>query len=208
MSSVWPMRWGWALLATALTMACASGPQPKLDELRSAVQTYNEAYRWKNYPRAASFLPPGKRPAFVASYEEDDKSLHVEGYQVISVNVTSPEVAEVKIRYQYMLLPSVTLDKQIVTQHWAQVNGSWLLEYEDDPIRPIDPALIKELGETAFGGGGTALGEDEEAPPDTLEIEVLDAEGNVVRRSAEALDSAADDAAEGDSGAPDALDRP
>ncbi|MEL6185016.1 MAG: hypothetical protein AAFU79_10365 [Myxococcota bacterium] len=177
------------LLSCAIASACASGPQPKLDELKSAVEAYNEAYRWKNYPRAASFLPPKQRPAFVASYEEDDKSLHIEGYQVIAVNVSSPEIADVKIRYQFMQLPSVTLEKRIVTQHWALVNGSWILEYEDAPIRPIDPALVKDLSESTFGGPPTEEVNIEDTPEDVLEVEVVDSQGNVVRRRAEVLES-------------------
>lgn len=160
-----------------VSTSCATSPvQERMEALRSSVKEYNEAYRWKNYQRAAVFLPMDQRAAFVASYEEDDKALHVEGYQILAVNFASPEVADVKVRYRFMQLPSVTLERRIVTQHWARVSGQWTLEHENDSIREIDPELAKTFDPNGFGG---PLPEDE-AP--TLEVEVLDAEGKVVKR--------------------------
>jgi hypothetical protein len=160
------------LAASALVSAgCASSPRGGLDELRRSVEGYNEAYRWKNYERAAAFLPGELRPAFLASYEEDDKSLHVEGYQILAVDLKRPNLADVTVRFRYMQLPSVTLEKKVVTQHWAKVNDRWVLEHEDNPIRPVDPDAAS--GEAGFGGP---------TPAATMEVEVRDPDGNVVDR--------------------------
>ena len=124
------------LLAVSLA-ACAASTQEKVQDLRKSVSDYNYAFRWKNYQHAAAFLPADVRASFISNYEEDDKELNVEGFQIIGVNMKTPEVAEVTVRYQFMELPSVILEKRVVKQHWAVVNGQWLLEHEDKSIRPL-----------------------------------------------------------------------
>lgn len=166
----------WIAAAALGLAACATTRQDEQEAFRRSLQAYNEAYRWKNYERAASFLPPDLRAAFIAGYEEDDKSLHIEGYQVIEVKPVSEQAAEVRVRYRFYLLPSVTLETRTVTQHWALVRGRWLLEHEDDAIRPIDPSLAGDAAEPpletdGFGGGGA-----------TVEVEVVGPDGEVVGR--------------------------
>lgn len=170
------------LLSTCAALSgCAATAQDRLDALRRSVEGYNEAYRWKNYERAAAFLPADLRAAFLASYEEDDKSLHVEGYQILSVSFESPDRADVKVRYRYMALPSVVLEQRVVTQHWARVNEQWILEHERDPIRPVEPGAA---GLEGYGGP--------EGPPPapTMEVEIIDSEGTILqtRRGSPVID--------------------
>lgn len=153
MSKLWLVL---GILASGMIFSsCAHESTDSLEDLKTAVTRYNEAFRWKNYPLAAVYLPPDVRPAFVANYEEDDKALHVEGYQIIQVQMVSSKVAEVRVRYRFLQLPSVVLEKRTVTQHWAKVGGRWTLEHEDSSIRPIAEDAEKdnkELVEEVFGG--------------------------------------------------------
>ncbi|MBX2814042.1 MAG: hypothetical protein KTR25_19665 [Myxococcales bacterium] len=141
-----------AFLATYLTVlgtiGCATTGE-KADALTRSVSQYNDAFRWKNYQLAAAYLPAQIRTPFIANYDEDDHDLHIEGYQIIGVEMVTPEVAKVQVRYQYTLLPSVTLEKRIVTQHWAIVEGQWILEHEDRPIRPLElpPEIVAQEAE-------------------------------------------------------------
>lgn len=162
-----------AALALGLAGCSAFGAsqQDALKELEDSVEAYNDAYRWKNYERAALFLPPDVRGAFLAAYEEDDKSLHVEGYQILQANLLGADAAQVTLRVTYMELPSVTLQNRTTVQHWHKVSDRWLMEAEDNPIRPLDAA--KKAPED-FGG---------DAEPDpNLGVEVTDPSGKVIRQ--------------------------
>ena len=140
--------------------------------LRKSVEAYNHAFRWKNYDRAASFLPGELRASFVATHEDDAVSLHVEDYKILQVDLDSEDAARVLVRYRYTLLPSVVVQTRKLTQHWHRVAGQWLLESEDESIRPLD-AGAPPTRRDAFGGS--------DATPAPMDIEVQDTEGRLLR---------------------------
>lgn len=144
-----------------------------LSDLQESVEAYNDAYRWKNYQRAALFLPNDMRAAFLATYEEDDKSLHVEDYQVLRADLLSEKSARVLVRTRFMQLPSVTLETKNLIQHWALVGERWILETEENSIREIDPTKLPAELDT-FGGGPE--------PAADLEVEVTGPDGQVLRK--------------------------
>lgn len=163
-------------LALAASAGCAHAPgaSSDLEELKESVEAYNDAYRWKNYQRASLFRPADIRAAFLATYEEDDKALHIEDYQVLKAEILDEASAKVLVRVRFMLLPSVTLETKNLVQHWHQVGGRWLLETEDNSIREIDMSALATDDPDAFGGGP-------EPAPD-MEVEVTDPSGTVLRK--------------------------
>lgn len=137
---------------TGLLSGCATArTADKMERLRRSVEAYNHAFRWKNYDRAANYLPGELRAAFVSTHEDDATSLHVEDYKVLRVDLDSEDAARVLVRYRYTLLPSVVVKTRKLTQHWHRVAGRWVLESEDEPIRPIN-ALAEPSHPEAFGG--------------------------------------------------------
>lgn len=157
-------------------MACQSlATKDSLLRLQESIDGYNHAYRWKNYARAAAYLPNDLRAAFIATYEEDDKSLHVESYQVLKIHMEGKNAAKVTVRVRYMLLPSVTVENRTVTQHWAKVEEKWLIEAEDNSIRDVDPEAIPGNAEEAFGG------EVDPSKKGKTEVEVTGPDGKTLR---------------------------
>lgn len=163
-----------ALLLAASGCATTGGGSSELQELQESVEAYNDAYRWKNYQRAALFLPPDMRAAFLATYEEDDKALHIEDYQILRADMLDESSAKILVRVRFMLLPSVTLETKNLVQHWQMVGGRWLMETEENSIREIDPSKLGMGDGDAFGGGP-------EPAPD-MEVEVTDPSGKVLRK--------------------------
>jgi hypothetical protein len=172
------MRPAWCLALLALVSpACASTrAQDSLNQLKDSVEAYNEAFRWKNFERAAMYMPNDLRAAFIATYEDDENSLHVEDYQILGVNVESELSAVVTVRLRYMMLPSVTVAKATLVQHWKRVADAWMLETEDGSIRELDPNKlprnpdVKEPDPTATG------------EPSNDAVQVEDPKGNVIRK--------------------------
>lgn len=162
-----------------LLAGCATSAQTKLEELQSAVDGYNSAYRWKNFERAASYLPNDLRAAFIAAYEEDDHSLHVETYQILKVDLKGEEAATVTVRLRFMELPSITLENRTLVQHWHKVNDVWILETEENSIRALELDATPKNPEAVKGV------EVPDAQKGETSIEVSDPEGNIIRKEGE-----------------------
>jgi hypothetical protein len=127
-----------------LSTGCASTQTKNtLEALQESVDGYNEAYRWKNYERAASYLPEDMRQSFLTAYEDSDNSLHVEDYQVLKVDLDG-DAAKVTLRLRYMQLPSVTVERKTLVQHWHKIGGVWIMETEDNSIREIEKSAPKD----------------------------------------------------------------
>lgn len=143
------MRSGCIAVHTALLAAlggCASmGAQDTLEKLREAVEGYNQAFRWKNYERAAQYLPNEVRAAFLAAYDDDESSLQLEDYQISKVDIANDDAATVSVRVRFLLLPSVVVENRTLVQHWHRVSGEWMLENEDNSIRKLDLSKTADL---------------------------------------------------------------
>ncbi len=158
-------------LAASLLVSCAAARhRDHMNELQTAVEAYNHAFRWKNYERAAAFLPPSLRAGFIATHEDDAKSLHVEDYRVLQVDLPSEDSAIVTVSTRYTLLPSVTVENRKIRQSWHKVAGAWILESEDKPIRAIK-VDAKPRTVDSFGG-------DQEG---SAEVEVTGPDGKIIR---------------------------
>lgn len=126
------------LLAVGLLSACASSRgETKAARFLKAVERYNKAFRWKNYAVASDYLPQDRRALFITTYEDDDKSLSISDYRILKVDKASEDEATVSVRYRYTMLPSTSVKKRLVTQHWYHVGEAWRLEGEDDSIREL-----------------------------------------------------------------------
>ena len=127
------------LLAPLCLVACFSmQKQERLSLLNDSIEAYNHAYMWKNYERASMYRLADVRPAFLAAHEEEVDSLQVDDFQIVQVNVLSDKAATVTVKFRYMKMPSTVVKTQKVVQHWAEVDGNWLIEQEDDPLRELD----------------------------------------------------------------------
>ncbi len=125
------------LLAASTLSACAGQQTSKADKLQEAVDAYNYAFRWKNFERAVMFIPKDNRSDFLAAYEDDQESLQVDEWSVRGVKWEGDNSAAVSIRMTYLLLPSTMVKNVTLVQHWAEVNGEWIIQNEEDSIRKL-----------------------------------------------------------------------
>lgn len=135
----------WLPVMLGLVSCASMGVQDKLEKLKEAVEGYNQAFRWKNYERAAQYLPNDIRAAFMAAYDDDESSLQVEDYQISKVDVLSDDEAKVSVRVRFLLLPSVVVENRTMVQHWHRVAGEWILETEEQSIRKLDASKKADL---------------------------------------------------------------
>jgi hypothetical protein len=64
----------------------------------------------------------------------------------------------------YTLLPDITVQRRTLTQHWHKLNDTWMLETEDDSLRPLDIEAIPE------NPGARPVEEREPDPNTTVEV--------------------------------------
>lgn len=128
-------RWGLvAVMSAGAAGACAGSTRDHMKDLKQSVDAYHTAFRWNNYQQAAMYLPNDLRTAFVTYFDEDSPTMHIEGVEILKVDVKSPDAADVTVRYRYMKLPSVVVQRKIVQQSWHRVDDEWILEHEDPPL--------------------------------------------------------------------------
>ncbi|MBI2378414.1 MAG: hypothetical protein HYV07_30730 [Deltaproteobacteria bacterium] len=141
------------------SFGCATMKQKEsLDALKEAVDEYNHAFRWKNYPEAARFLPVDHRASFIASYEDEAEGIEIEELTIGGVNVINPTYAQVTVRLRYTRLPSITIQKRTATQHWHETEGHWSLENEENSIlkpskKPANEGPTEEEAKEDHEGG-------------------------------------------------------
>jgi hypothetical protein len=177
------LRSACAAAMCASLLGCASSKTAEtLQNLQESVDAYNEAYRWKNYERAASYLPSDLRQAFLATYEDADNSLHVEDFQILNVKLESEEAATVTVRVRYMQLPSINVDRKTVVQHWHRVGGAWILEVEENSIRELDKGATPRNPEARDGRGAPAEQEGKTG------VKVTSPGGEVIRSEGDVAD--------------------
>lgn len=146
------MKRHWALLLLLASCATSQSTQTVKD-LKTSVNGYLEAFRWKNYAMAAQYLPASDRTAFLTTFEEDGDAVHVEDVQVLRVDIESEDAAEITVRYRFMQLPSVTVERKVVTQSWHRSDGRWLMEYEEPRLVELDRSLQKKREPAQPAGG-------------------------------------------------------
>jgi len=152
------MRGAW-LVVLALA-ACKTPSQERFSDLKSSVDAYNEAVRWKYFERAAFFRPQEIRGAYLSASEDEGASLHVEDVRVLGVDLRTKDEARVTVRVRYLKLPSVTVQNTTVVQTWSREDRRWLLQVEDPPLIPLDPDFSASAPEDGADFGGGAAEDD------------------------------------------------
>lgn len=119
--------------------SCRTGRDNPLSTLQQAVEGYHHHYRWRHYENASIYIPQEHRASFLEVHEEKGSDLEITNYSVTRVNLENEDHAEVRVQIQYMLLPSVTVQKTTVNQEWHRFESGWILESEDGRILEFEP---------------------------------------------------------------------
>jgi hypothetical protein len=116
-----------ALALFLAPLACASGDGMQM-KLRDATSGYNRYLRWGDIDRAAEFLPPVSRNAFLESHEDVEDDLVIVEYNVTRLQIdkergTATSRAELKWHTERRLI----LEETAVDQTWQWHEGNWVL---------------------------------------------------------------------------------
>lgn len=127
------------LLFALWTIACASTPKkanPR--DLREASESFSRRLRWGDYKGISQFLVPEQRLNYVKGILDrgDDEVLKVIDCELEHVQY-HPDGAIVLARVVWHRLPSVTAQSEIVSIHFEDRDGLWLIGAIDDGPLPL-----------------------------------------------------------------------
>ena len=103
-----------ALLSAAIVMGCA-GRRKNL--LPKRVGNYHEAYKWKNFHRAAAYVSDSED--FSKKMGKVDGRIEIVEFEIMNIRINEKGTdALVAIRRTFTISPSVTVHSQILEQKW------------------------------------------------------------------------------------------
>ena len=126
-----------AILCGPHLTSCASSGAG--ESLRDSVSAYNQNLRWKRFTSAASFIPKETRAEFLERYLDVEDDLHIQSMEVRNVTSYTKDgnpQADVVLVAEAYLLPSTVVEKLTIIQHWAHLDGAWVLKESSRELVP------------------------------------------------------------------------
>ena len=144
---------GWVIFWLLAALSCATVPKRGTTEtLKSAVETFHQRIRWRDYRGASELVLPERRDRFLAARaaHHDDKDLSVTDYQLEDMRLAPDGLsAAVASKVGWVRLPSVSEASDLITSEWVFRAGAWYLARQD--LGPFTPEL-EEPVEAPDGG--------------------------------------------------------
>jgi len=112
-------------VALSALFAC-SGAQPEKD-LPYRVEVFNEHLRWGRFDRAAEFVVPMRRAAFIQEREEQAEEVRLSDYEIISVRRESETTAKVRVSLMWNRMDSTIIKKSVLEETWTKAGSTWFL---------------------------------------------------------------------------------
>lgn len=142
-----PALAAFALLAGAAALAgapvgCAT-QRSRTEEMRTAIEGFNNAVRWNAYPLASGYVPNDIRAAFLDAYADADEKLRIEGFEIQTVVVPREDEAVVTLRVSFVEHGDFKLETRTIKQFWRRVEDLWVIENEENSLRKVDTWTLK-----------------------------------------------------------------
>jgi|GEM_PF-3963735 len=100
----------------------------KKQNLREAIEGYNECFFWRDFDRAAHYVVQEKRGEFLAATEDLRRGYTLDDFRIMSIRLgPSGEMAMVDVKRKFIMSPSVTLQEKTFKQKWVMKQDAWYL---------------------------------------------------------------------------------
>ncbi len=114
-------------LACALGAGCAGSILSSRDELKLAIQDFNEGVRWGKVEQSAARLPVDLRAGFAERYAGLEDDLEIMDYDVQRIDWDrAADRALVRVDMQWSLKRRGLVERTIVEEEWLK-KGGWVL---------------------------------------------------------------------------------
>lgn len=117
-----------AAFATALLSACAGAFTPQRDELKIAVQEFNDGMRWGKLEQTAMHLPVERRQAFSERFAGLEDELEIMDYDVQRVEFDrQKDTAAVRVDISWSLKRRGIVERTVLEENFEHGHGTWLM---------------------------------------------------------------------------------
>ncbi|MDY7017490.1 MAG: hypothetical protein SVK44_04655 [Nitrospirota bacterium] len=129
------------LLPCLAIMVFAAGcSYQKTLSAKRASYTYNQALKWRDYEKAASFLEKSNKGRLLANKDTLEKRLDLIEFEILNVVWDkNRRAATVEVRKRYILYPDNRYREEIVKERWKKEEGGWVIQ------TPIPSATTSSL---------------------------------------------------------------
>ncbi len=117
------------LFLALMLAACAGMSQDRKDKklsgaLKPAIEAFNSAFRWEDYPTAMAFVPAAKKEQFWAAVDKFKGKIHLVDYQIRDIaHQEGACTASAIIYFQYWRTDSPVVQTVTFTQKWFYVES-------------------------------------------------------------------------------------
>jgi hypothetical protein len=132
----------WAAVLASAPLGCAT-QRSRTEEMRTAIEGFNNAVRWNAYPLASGYVPNDIRAAFLDAYADADEKLRIEGFEIQTVVVPREDEAVVTLRVSFVEHGDFKLETRTLKQFWRRVGDVWVIENEENSLRKVPTWTLK-----------------------------------------------------------------
>ena len=127
-STLWCTRIIAAFSVPLLAAGCAAAFTPQKDELKIAVQEFNDGIRWGKIEQSAMHLPLDRRQAFSERYAGLEEELEILDYDVQRVEFDrQQDTAKVRVDISWSLKRRGIVERTVIEESWTHGHGNWLV---------------------------------------------------------------------------------
>lgn len=130
------------ILSVALSLAagCATSINP-VGELNETAFFYHRDLRWQRFSQASKHMDPALREAYMDYASQVEGRLDVDSIDIIDVDLNeAKDEATVRVRFSYVLQPSLRVDTLIIKERWKREPSGWQLVSGVWPNAPAQAA--------------------------------------------------------------------
>ena len=128
-----------SLFAVGGGIGCAERQKrATVKELRDTSESFARHFRWGDYRGMAKFIVPEERLSYIKGILDrgEDETLKIVDFELEHVHYVPPgDHAIILSRISWYRLPSVTAKSEVVTIHFKDTEGEWLVKaIENGPL--------------------------------------------------------------------------
>ncbi|MCE5333562.1 MAG: hypothetical protein LLG06_03135 [Desulfobacteraceae bacterium] len=107
------------LIFSASCASMGGGEKKKAENLKGAVEAFNQDFRWEDYKSAGVWIPLAKKEQFWTVVDKFKGKIRIFDYQIREVNLDEKSMkGTAVIFFQYYRMSSPTLETVTTSQKW------------------------------------------------------------------------------------------
>ena len=132
------------MLGLILSSACVSSLNARA-ELNETTFFYHRDLRWQRFSQASKRMEPDLREAYLDYATQLEGRIDIENINIVDVDLNEKnDEAVLRVRYRYVLQPSLSVQSLLVKERWKHGDKGWQLVSGAWPMIPVKAAAQRQ----------------------------------------------------------------